>query len=173
MLLQERRAVRALPIFRVIPHYCGMPERVRKKRPLLVFRAFFDESNTDPQANKALVMGGFLGRVEEWERASNAWDSCLHEKPSIEYFKYSEAQSLDEEFGQFNRATADAKILALAKIISGFPELQGFCITVPHRIFKHRDAGFAKGRAGGRVYDWGFLTTTSGLLQYLDCLGSA
>jgi hypothetical protein len=54
-----------------------MPKRVRDKRWLMMFRAFFDESGTDPKKNKALVLGGFLGSVEEWERASDAWDACL------------------------------------------------------------------------------------------------
>lgn len=142
-------------------------QRLRKKKRLLVFRAFFDESGTNPEENKALVMAGFLGRVEEWERASDAWDACLHQKPSIEYFKHSEAQSLDGEFLRFNRATADAKVLSLARTIVHF-DLQGFCITVPHRLFRHRDAKASKGRVGTRVYDWGFLTVTTGVLQYLD-----
>ena len=158
---------KTVPISRVIRHYCGMPERLRKKRRLLVFRAFFDESGTNPKLDKALVMGGFLGRVEEWERASDAWDECLHEKPSIEYFKHSEAQSLNGEFAQLNRASADAKVLALTKTIGRFG-LRGFCITVLYRLFRHRDAKASQGRVGTRVYDWGFLTATSGLLQYLD-----
>lgn len=156
-----------IAVSRVIPHYCGMPERLRKKRRLLVFRAFFDESGTNPLENKALVMGGFLARVEEWERASDAWEACLHEKPSIEYFKHSEAQSLDGEFRQFNRSMADAKLLALAKTISNFPELRGFGISVAHRLFRHRDAKASQGMVGTRIYDWGFLTVTSGLCQYL------
>lgn len=133
-----------------------------------MFRAFFDESGTNPLENKALVMGGFLARVEEWERASDAWDACLHDKPSIEYFKHSEAQSLGGEFRQFNRTSADAKVLALTKTINRFPNLRGFGISVPHRLFAHRDAKATQGMVGTRVYDWGFLTATSGLLQYLD-----
>ena len=156
-----------IPISRVIPHYCGMPERLRRKRRLLVFRAFFDESGTDPKLNKALVMCGFLGRVDEWERASDAWDICLHEKPSIEYFKHSDAQSLDGQFAKFSHASADAKVAALTRTIFQF-ELQGFCITVPYRLFKHRNARATKGVMGTRVYDWGFLTATTGVLQYLD-----
>ncbi len=132
-----------------------------------MFKAFFDESGTDPKLNKALVLGGFFGRVEEWERASDAWDTCLHDAPSIEYFKQHEAQSLSGEFRRFNRTSAEAKVLALAKTITRF-ELQGFCITVGYRLFRHRDPRAAKGRVGTRVYDWGFLTATSGVLQYMD-----
>jgi hypothetical protein len=112
-------------------------------------------------------MGGFLGSVEEWERASDAWDACLHATPSIEYFKDSERKSLDGQFVKFNRATADAKVLALATTISQFA-LLGFCATVSYTWFMHRDAKASRGYVGARVYDWGFLTATSGVLQHLD-----
>lgn len=159
--------MKTLPISRVVPQYCGMAERLRKQRRLLVYRAFFDESGLDPKLNKALIMGGFLGTVEEWERASDAWDVCLHATPSIEYFKDSEYKSLDGEFLRFNRATADAKALALAQTLSQF-ELLGFCATVSYTWFIYRDAKASRGLLGSRAYDWGFLTATSGVLQYLD-----
>lgn len=132
-----------------------------------MFRAFFDESGTDPKKNKALVVGGFLGQVEEWERASDAWDACLHAAPSIDYFKESERKSLDGQFLKFNRVTADAKALSLARTLSQFKVL-GFCATVSYTWFMHRDAKASRGFLGSRVYDWGFLTATSGVLQYLD-----
>ena len=143
-----------------------MPKRVRDKRPIIVFKAFFDESGTDPIKNKALVVGGFLGRAEEWERASDAWDECLHAAPRIEYFKHNEAQSLDGQFEKFNRGAADKKVLALANTISQF-DLQGFCVSVSYRLFKHRNVKASKGQVGAKVYDWGFLAATSGVLQHL------
>jgi len=155
------------PISRIIPNYCGMAERVRKRRQVVVLRAFFDESGLDPTRNKSLIMGGFLGSVEELERASTAWDECLHSAPSIEYFKYSECKSLDEQFLKFNRDTADAKELALAKIINNF-KLLGFCATVSYTWFVHRDAKASKGMQGSRPYDWGFGAATSGVVQWVD-----
>jgi len=52
----------ATPISRIIPHYCGMAGWVRRKRLVIVFRAFFDESGLNPCEDKVLVMGDFLGR---------------------------------------------------------------------------------------------------------------
>lgn len=132
-----------------------------------MFRAFFDESRTDPEKNKALVMGGFLGRVEEWERASDAWDECLHEAPDIGYFKHSEAQSLNGEFLKFNRASADKKVLALANVISQF-KLLGMCISVLYRHFAGKDARVTKGMIGTRAYDWGFSGTVNGVLSHMQ-----
>jgi hypothetical protein len=157
----------ALPISRLIPHYCGMAKRIRNQRQVLVYRAFFDESGLDPTLRKVLIMGGFLGSVEEWEQASNAWDSCLHAAPSIDYFKDSECRSLDGEFRQFNRTSAEAKRIALSKVLSRF-KLLGFCVTVSYTWFMHRDAKASRKVHGSRVYDWGFMTATTGVLQYFS-----
>jgi hypothetical protein len=46
---------------------------------MVVFRAFFDESGKDAKDNKAFLMGGFLGRVEEWLDACDAWEKALQE----------------------------------------------------------------------------------------------
>lgn len=133
----------------------------------MVLRAFFDESGTDPKENKALILGGFIGKVEEWERASDAWDECLRQNPSIKYFSHNEAQSLDGQFSRFRRETADAKVLTLAKIIARFA-IRGIAASVSHSWFVHRDSKAAKGMIGSRAYDWGFNTVTSGVLRYVD-----
>ena len=156
----------ATPITHVVPHLCGMARAKRMSRLVMVFRAFFDESGKDPVRNKALVMGGFLGRVEEWLKASDAWDEALHESPRIEYFKSSEATSLTGEFWRWRRIETDKKILSLAKSIAKF-DVFGYCITVPHRLFEHHDPKASHG-AGTKAYDWGFLAATSGLIQFLD-----
>lgn len=131
-----------------------------------MMKAFFDESGLNPQQDVALLMGGFLGTVEEWERVSDAWDECLNQHPKIAYFKSEEARSLDGEFGHFSRASAEQKKNDLAKIV-GNSELQGFCASVRHKLLAHRDSSATKRTAGSRTYDWGFFTATSGVLQYM------
>jgi len=114
-----------------------------------VYRAFFDESGTDPDENKALVFGGFLGSVEEWERASDAWDFATGGK----VYKHKNSD--------------DAKDLDLARTIAKF-NLRGICVGVPHSCFTYRDAKASKGVLGTRAYDWGFGTATTGVLDYLE-----
>ena len=97
----------------------------------MMLRAFFDESGTNPLSDPALVMGGFLGSVEEWERATERWDEVLAESPKIDYFKRKECFSLDGQFKGFSRITADAKANALAQVVASF-DLQGFCVSVSH-----------------------------------------
>lgn len=132
---------------------------------MVVFKAFFDESGTDREKNKALVIGGFLGRVEEWSKASDAWDECLHESPRIEYFKHSEYQSLEGEFCRFNRQHADKKIISLANTIGSFG-LHGFCSVAPHRIIENKPV--EKGLVGTRIYDWAFAAAVKLVLQHMQ-----
>ena len=153
-------------ISRIVPHLCGMASWVREKCLVTVMRAFFDESGLNPHEDKALVMGGFLGTVEEWERVSDAWGACLFSAPEIRYFKSDEAGKLQGEFLRFNRITADQKKNDLAAIV-GASELQGFCASVRHELLAHRDPLATKRTAGSRTYDWGFFAATSGVLQYV------
>lgn len=152
-------------ISRVLPHLCGMPKRVRDKRLISVFKAFFDESG-GPESSKALIMGGFLGRAEEWERASEAWDECLHQAPAIEYFKHREAQGLNGQFKGWDRPGADKKVLALATVISRF-DLLGMCAIVPFGLFDGRDPKITQGMMGTRAYDWGFAGVVKCVLQHM------
>lgn len=159
-------AIERQRVSRIIPHLCGMSQRLRGKRWLMMFRAFFDESGLNPKEDKAFIMGGFLARVEDWERVSEQWDTCLRQHPVIEYFKSDEARNLSGQFGRLSRLAAEKKKSALAQVI-GDADIQGFCATVKYRDFVNRDARANKAWMGGRIYDWGFLTSTSGLLQYM------
>ena len=130
-----------------------------------MFKAFFDESG-GPESSKALIMGGFLGRVEEWERASDAWDECLHQSPAIDYFKRREAQGLNGQFQGWDRSIAEKKVLDLATVGSRF-KLLGMCAIVPFGIFDGRDPKVTKGMMGTRAYDWGFAGAVKIVLQHM------
>jgi len=119
----------------------------------MVLRAYFDESGLDAHKHKALIIGGFLASAEEWEKASDAWVACLKESPAIEY-----SSSRNNTCGKSNR---------LARVIAQF-DLQGFCASIPHAYFAGRDPKASRKIMGTRIYDWGFLTATSGVLQYVE-----
>jgi Protein of unknown function (DUF3800) len=161
----ENEIVR-VPLSWVVPHLCGMAKRLREKRIVMAMRAFFDESGLNPHEDKALVMGGYLGTIEEWERTSEAWDACLSAPPAIRYFKGDEARNLQGEFFRIGRAAADQKANDLADVV-GASGLQGFCTSVKHEILAHRDPSATKRMAGSRTYDWAFFTVTSGVLQFV------
>ncbi len=132
-----------------------------------MFRAFFDESGNDRSRNKVLVMGGFVGHVDEWLEVADAWDDCLHQHPRIEYFKHYECQSLGGQFWQFNREQADKKMLDLAAVIAGF-DLQGLCAIVPHVLGDIDKNARKYAQQAARVYDWGFITATKMTIQWME-----
>jgi hypothetical protein len=123
-----------------------------------MLRAFFDETGLNPKRDTALVIGGFLGQVEQWELASDAWDECLRTPPSLEYFSHREAHN-------------DKKILELATVISQFP-LKGFCVFIHHKSLVGRDKRSMKGVVGSRLYDWAFLGAIEGVLEHVESLNN-
>ncbi|MGH9615778.1 MAG: DUF3800 domain-containing protein [Acidobacteriaceae bacterium] len=155
----------SFPLSHLIPHLCGIPSRLRGKCLVMVMRAFFDESGLNPTEDKVLIVGGYLGSVEQWERIADAWDECLNRHPKITYFKSDEAKNLNGQFYRFLTEASEKKREALAGIV-GESDLQGFCASVHHKWFEYRDPKATKGMVGSRVYDWGFFTATSGVLQY-------
>jgi hypothetical protein len=136
----------------------------------MMFRAFFDESGLDPKADKTLVVGGFFSTAEEWQKASDAWDSCLSSPPAISHFSHHEATSCDGPFKKFSSAQALKKMEKLAGIIADH-NLQGFCATVSYSWFASRDSKASRKATGTRPYDWGFLTTTRAVLQFVEMTG--
>jgi hypothetical protein len=133
-------------------------QKVRDKPYLAMLRAFFDETGIDPELNPALVIAGFLGRVEDWEHVSDAWDECLKTPPSIEYFSHREAHSKE-------------KMLDLAKVIARFP-LRGFCVYIRHKSLAARDPKSMKSAVGSRPYDWAFLGAIDEVLEHVESLKS-
>lgn len=132
----------------------------------MAMRAYFDESGLNPHEDLALVIAGFLGSPDEWQRVATAWTDCLFSPPRISYFKNDEAKGLHGEFSGLSRVIADQKKNDLAQIV-GTSKLQGFCISVRHELLAHRVPAATKRTAGSRTYDWGFFTATSGVLQYV------
>jgi hypothetical protein len=141
-----------------------VPARPVIKKQKIMFKAFFDESGTDRSKRKAFVMAGFLGRVEEWERAIVAWKEGLCEEPRIHFFKHAEYQGRRGQFQGFTREQADRKILFFATIISRF-DLHGFCSVAPHPMIT--DKPVQKGLLGTRIYDWAFAGITQAVLQHM------
>ncbi len=135
----------------------------------MIFTAFFDESGKGPKGNSYLAMGGFIGHEDVWIAASEDWDARLREPPAIEYFSRHEAKTLDGQFKGFRREDAEEKLKSLARVIPNH-RLQGVYVKVPHAWFRKRDSKAMQGMMGTRVYDWGFLTATSGVLQYMNKL---
>lgn len=83
---------------------------------------FIDESSDNA---KIFLMGAWMASAVEWECFSDEWDRELGFDKPINYFKNHEAMALDGEFLGWGKKDRDAKILALAQVISRY-ELTGF-----------------------------------------------
>src|ERR1035437_1182133 len=108
-------------------------------------------------------MAGWTATVDEWERFSEAWEDCRSRHPSIKYFKHYEAKHPSGEFHKLTIADGNAKILALAKVISHY-DVRGYIATVKHSILSSRPEQLRK-LMGTRIYDWAFIAMVSTILE--------
>ena len=131
-----------------------MPKRLRDKSLVVVMRAFFDESAVSSKDGSHMIMAGFCGSVEAFEKASDAWQDCLDKTPAIPYFHHKDRNCLK-------------KLARLTDVLCAH-DLQGFVITVPHHHFRGRDSKLTKGMIGSRIYDWAFVFATRYVLLWVD-----
>ena len=154
-----------IPVRWAVPHLCGLPKSKRDKRLLLMFRGFFDETNRNP-ADGQFLLAGWIARVDEWEKFSEAWQKCLSEKPSIKYFKTYEANNPSGQFFKIGVEGSKQKKVALAEVISHH-SVRGYIATADHAILSGRPKKLRK-LAGTRIYDWAFIALiTTVLLDFL------
>lgn len=96
----------------------GLPEPKRKRKRLLVFQAFIDDSGTKG-TGRTLFLGGLFGSAEAFASLSDRWDMELRARIplSIGYFKAEEARNLDGEFRHWRYSRRDEKVRRLAAVL--------------------------------------------------------
>jgi hypothetical protein len=104
----------------------GYSSDVRAIKPLAVLQAFVDDSATD-DGEQRLFLAGYINTADKWVLFSDAWKEALQLSPPIEYFKMSEANSLNGQFYGWSVPDKDAKILALARVIRHFKPASIHC----------------------------------------------
>jgi hypothetical protein len=131
-----------------------------------MLKTFADETNRDAK-DMVFVMVGWTANVREWDEFAKSWRACLAEKPSIQYYKTSEANSLSGQFHTFNdEAGMEAKREALARVIASY-KLNGYFTEISHKAFSQKPQRLRK-LMGTRIYDWAFIDMVCGVLE--DCL---
>jgi hypothetical protein len=65
----------------------------------------------------AAVMGGFASSEESWAAFSKEWQQALDMRPSISYFKMSEAASFRGEFSHWSESRRNERVAFLFSII--------------------------------------------------------
>ena len=84
---------------------------------MAMFGAFVDDSGSDT-GSWLMVLAGLVSTQEQWKAFADEWQTTIDASPSIDYYKASEYVSLTKCFEGFSHDEADAKTLALAKVIS-------------------------------------------------------
>jgi hypothetical protein len=107
-------------------------------------------------------MAGWTANVKDWDEFTASWNACLSEKPSIQYYKTSEANSLSGQFYRFATETMEAKREALARVIAS-RDLNGYFAMVPHKAFASRPSKLRR-LMSTRIYDWAFMSIICGVL---------
>jgi uncharacterized protein DUF3800 len=84
-------------------------------------QVYVDDSGDEGQGPlPCLVLGGLIGRAEDWAIFSDLWRQCLGQTPAILYFKMSEAVGRNGQFYGFTTEQRDEKLRRLARIIDQF-----------------------------------------------------
>ena len=89
----------------------------------MILSAHVDDSGSDENGSppsRYFVLGGYILPVEQWKPFSNAWDKELRRKPSISYFKMSDAEYGDGPFEGMPREFRKLKVNELADVIDKF-----------------------------------------------------
>jgi hypothetical protein len=102
--------------FEVWSMVSGLPFETRSRWRMTVLQAFVDDSGSDLKG-PVYVLSGYVSTVERWAVFSDAWKAKLQEKPSISFFKMSEANSRKGQFLGWDQAEVDRKVVELAAII--------------------------------------------------------
>jgi hypothetical protein len=142
-----------------------------------MLRSFIDETGNDPN-EPAFCFTGWIARVDEWERFSDAWAQELIRKPAIEYFKHHEAKSRTEQFEGWSIVACDRKILSLASVITRSDIKYGFSTGIRNDVVRN----FIKSAISStrtvrnilhcsRAYEWAFHAVTSMVLEIQVGLG--
>lgn len=90
-----------------------------------MLQAFIDDSGTGQ--GPVLVLGGFIAPAENWAALSDEWQQYLDMKPSLGYFKMSEANALQGEFSGWLPERRDERIRLLNTVILNHASVAVMC----------------------------------------------
>lgn len=118
-------------------HVSGCRPYIRGSLGLALLQAFTDDSAAQ-SGDRRLFLAGYLHRADAWSNFSNDWYKALTARPSIGYFKASEAYNLSGEFYHkkgWTEATRNAKVQLLASVIKHYRPLS-FEFSINRQIFE-------------------------------------
>ncbi len=110
---------------------CHFPGERRRKRQLLMLKAYIDDSGNDD--GPWFVLGGYIATAEAWARFSDDWQAVLDMKPTIKHFKLSEAMRWSDAHWRERMPLFAAAIKKHASA--------GVSISIPNQLYRRVAAG--------------------------------
>src|SRR5262245_10249084 len=110
-----------------------MPARVRRRKVVVLFKLFVDESGNDPNQSH-FILGGYMASVPKWDAFTGAWDGLL-ESWGIDCFHMTcaDGRHLDKvhryDYSAWSEPQRDARVSALARIVRRYA-MVGFACYV-------------------------------------------
>jgi len=114
---------------------CGLAEPLRSNRPLLMLKAYVDDSRMGDRTSPLYVLGGWLAPVKTWMAISDDWDAVLRMSPRIDYFKFDEAMGRTGQFNGMSEASRDEKMTLLMNVLADHKP-EGIASVIPTYIFE-------------------------------------
>lgn len=97
-----------------------------------IIQAYLDDSGMGQ--HPASVLGGFVSSSQKWTEFSSDWQQALDMRPSISYFKMSEANALRGEFEHWSESRRNERVALLFSIIEQYA-LFGVSSAVHHEMY--------------------------------------
>jgi hypothetical protein len=97
----------------------GLPDRKRRKRGILAYQAWIDDSG-GKGVGKVLLLGGLFGTADAMASLADQWDRELraHVPLPIGFFKSYEASHLTGQFLDWSEDGRNQKVLRLARLLN-------------------------------------------------------
>ena len=99
-----------------------------------MLEAYIDDSNLG--SGPTAVLGGWVAPAPVWAALSDEWKAVMAMRPSIQYFKYSEAYSFQGEFTGFSEESRDEKVKFLVAVLARHKPV-ALVNAIPHKLHKH------------------------------------
>jgi hypothetical protein len=118
---------------------------------MVMLQAYFDDSG-NVGCGKTSWLAGYVARTDVWADFADRWHAVLTSKPTIAYFKMSDAFALSEEFSGWSREAANEKVYALIDVVNATDILYGTAVVLYNSDFLNHARGRIRKPFGDPFY---------------------
>lgn len=134
-----------------------------------MLKAYIDDSHMNQPP--VYLLAGWIAPAHQWVRFSNAWREALLMKPSVEYFKFSDAMNFNGPFNGISEQSRNQKVALLVRTIQEH-SLLGISTTIPSSVFLGLFGPGCPAIALRNPYFLAFFDIISRAISYYDSSGT-